>query len=63
MSAFRNEVSCEKRRIAGIPGVVEPVVVRDPSVTVPVEVTDIEVTVRVASYEIPSVPPPIEDSC
>lgn len=57
-------MSCgDRRRVVGVPVVVEPVVVPVPLRAVPVEVTDVEVVIGVAVvYKAPSVTPPIEFS-
>lgn len=57
-------MSCEhRRRVVGVPVVVEPVVAPVPHAIVPVEVTNVEVVVGVAVlYEMPSMPSPLEYS-
>ena len=64
MGQERNEEGCPNRGgIAGVPVVVEPVVVPVPPVAAPVEVADVQEAVGVAvSYETPSKPPPLECS-
>ena len=45
----RNEESCETRgRVAGVPVVVEPVIVPVPPVAAEVQVADVQIAIRVA---------------
>jgi hypothetical protein len=56
-------VAGDRRGIATVPVVVQPVVVPVPLVAVPVEVTHVQIAVSIAvMYSMPSAPPPFEYS-